>query len=219
MFFDFHTHSIYSDGKFTPKTMINFAKKLNIYIALTDHDTSLGLKDVKEESVIPGQEVTTEYGHVVILCNFIPSPPNKIAELIDYARENSCLVFPSHPFDIFRKGIGDKIFKYNFDLIEIYNSKAPRNANDKAKKTSIELNLPGVSNSDAHVIQAIGSAYNDLYEVTEFSLDDILENLAKGKLKNVINGLTFKAKLAIAEWYIERKLKIAQNTRRVMHQM
>ncbi|MEM4884333.1 MAG: PHP domain-containing protein, partial [Saccharolobus sp.] len=112
MFFDFHTHSIYSDGKFTPKIMINFAKKLNIYIALTDHDTSLGLKDVKEESVIPGQEVTTEYGHVVILCNFIPSPPNKIAELIDYARENSCLVFPSHPFDIFRKGIGDKIFKY-----------------------------------------------------------------------------------------------------------
>ncbi|MEM4115491.1 MAG: PHP-associated domain-containing protein, partial [Saccharolobus sp.] len=78
---------------------------------------------------------------------------------------------------------------------------------------------PGVSNSDAHVIQAIGSAYNDLYEVTEFDLDDILENLAKGKLKNVINGLTFKAKLAIAEWYIERKLKIAQNTRRVMHQM
>lgn len=211
MFFDFHVHSLYSDGKYLPKDIVNFAKKLNIYIALTDHDTSLGVRDVKEQ-VIPGQEVTTEYGHVIILCNFIPSPPNKIDQLIDYAKENSCIIFPSHPFDIFRKGIGNKIFEYKFDMIEIYNSKAPKSANKKAKEVATKLNLPGVANSDAHVIQAIGSAYNDLYEVTEFNLDDILDNLLKGKLKPITIGLSFKAKLSIAEWYIERKLKIARNS-------
>ncbi|MDT7861160.1 MAG: PHP domain-containing protein [Saccharolobus sp.] len=211
MFFDFHVHSLYSDGKYLPKDIVNFAKKLNIYIALTDHDTSLGVRDVKEQ-VIPGQEVTTEYGHVIILCNFIPSPPNKIDQLIDYAKENSCIIFPSHPFDIFRKGIGNKIFEYKFDMIEIYNSKAPKSANKKAKEVATKLNLPGVANSDAHVIQAIGSAYNDLYEVIEFNLDDILDNLRKGKLKPITIGLSFKAKLSIAEWYIERKLKIARNS-------
>ncbi|BDB97751.1 PHP-associated domain-containing protein [Saccharolobus caldissimus] len=211
MFFDFHVHSLYSDGKYLPKDIVNFAKKLNIYIALTDHDTSLGVRDVKEQ-VIPGQEVTTEYGHVIILCNFIPSPPNKIDQLIDYAKENSCIIFPSHPFDIFRKGIGNKIFEYKFDMIEIYNSKAPKSANKKAKEVATKLNLPGVANSDAHVIQAIGSAYNDLYEVIEFNLDDILDNLLKGKLKPITIGLSFKAKLSIAEWYIERKLKIARNS-------
>lgn len=211
MFFDFHVHSLYSDGKYSPKDIVNFAKKLNIYIALTDHDTSLGVRDVKEQ-VIPGQEVTTEYGHVIILCNFIPSPPNKIDQLIDYAKENSCIIFPSHPFDIFRKGIGNKIFEYKFNMIEIYNSKAPKSANRKAKEVATTLNLPGVANSDAHVIQAIGSAYNDLYEVTEFNLDDILDNLLKGKLKPISIGLSFKAKLSIAEWYIERKLKIARNS-------
>jgi len=56
-------------------------------------------------------------------------------------------------------------------------------ANNKAKEVSIKLNLAGVSNSDAHVIQAIGSAYNDLYEVMEFNLDDILDNLRRGKIE------------------------------------
>ncbi|WP_338601508.1 PHP domain-containing protein [Sulfolobus tengchongensis] len=220
MFFDFHVHSRYSDGKYLPKEIIKYAReKHNLYIALTDHDTSLGLKHIKEEKVIPGQEVTTEFGHVVILCSFIPSPPNKLAELIDYAKENSCIVFPSHPFDIFRKGIGEKTYQYKFDLIEIYNSKAPRTANNKAKEASLKLNLAGVSNSDAHVIQAIGSAYNELYEVVEFNLDDIIDNLRKGKIRNIINGLSFKAKFSILEWYIERKIRNAQNTSGTLHQM
>ncbi|AAK41161.1 PHP domain-containing protein [Saccharolobus solfataricus] len=219
MFFDLHVHSRYSDGKYLPKDIIAYAKAKHIHVAITDHDTSLGLNTVKEEKVIPGQEVTTEYGHVVILCNFPPSPPNRIAELVDYAKENSCVVFPSHPFDIFRKGIGDKTFRYKFDLIEIYNSKAPKMANNKAKEASIRLNLPGVSNSDAHVIQAIGSAYNDLYEIIEFNLDDILDNLRRGKIRNIINGLSFRAKFSILQWYIERKIRNAQNSSRTMHQV
>ncbi len=219
MFFDFHVHSFYSDGKSSPKEIIKYAKKLNIYIALTDHDTSQGLESVKEEKVIPGQEVTTQYGHVVILCNFIPSPPSVMTELLEYAKENSCVIFPSHPFDIFRKGIGENIYRYRFNLIEIYNSKAPSFANNKAKEAAEQLGLPGLANSDAHVIRAIGSAYNELYDVTEFNTDEILDNLLKGKIRNIIRGLSFRAKLSIAEWYIQRKLGFAHNTSGIMREM
>ncbi|NON61494.1 PHP domain-containing protein [Acidianus sp. RZ1] len=201
---DFHVHSNFSDGKEDPKTMVSYAKKKGIFIALTDHDTSKGIERVKEE-VIPGQEVTTEFGHVVILCEFPPSPPRKIAELVDYSKENSCFLFPSHPFDIFRKGIGDRVFSYKFDGIEVFNSKAPKKANIKALTVAKSLGLVGLANSDSHVKEAIGSAYNDI-ETHEFSLEIILEELRKGRVKPVAVGLTAIAKLKIVEWYIRRKI-------------
>ncbi|ARM76542.1 PHP-associated domain-containing protein [Acidianus manzaensis] len=202
---DLHVHTKYSDGKEEPQTMINYAKKQGIIIAITDHDTSKGISNEIKNQVIPGEEVTTQFGHVVILCNFPPNPPKEIKSLIDYAHENSCLVFPSHPFDIFRKGIGEHVFEYKFDAIEIFNSKAPKNANEKAYQASKDLKLPGFANSDSHVKEALGSAYNEI-ELNEFDIDDILEILRKGDVNPVGKGLSIIAKLKIAQWYIERKI-------------
>ncbi len=213
---DFHTHTCYSDGKETPENLVKYAEKRGIFLAITDHDNSNGIRKVLGK-VIPGQEVTTQYGHVVILCNFIPSPPKDIDELIDYARENSCIVFPSHPFDIFRKGIGNHLFDYKFTAIEIFNSKAPKSANKKAEDASKKLNLPGLSNSDSHVKEAIGSAYNE-FEIDEFKIDEIFDLLISKKFKPVRVGLTKMAKLKIIEWHIQRKL-FEKNTRRTMYSM
>ncbi|BFH74301.1 PHP domain-containing protein [Sulfurisphaera javensis] len=214
---DFHTHTFYSDGRESPQEMINYALKIGLNgIAITDHDTSKAHLVFKHKLVIPGQEVTTEFGHVVILCNFPPDPPKRIYELVDYSKENNCIIFPSHPFDIFRKGIGDKIFEYHFNAIEIYNSKAPKSANEKAKKVSIQLNLPGLANSDSHVKYALGSAYN-IVNISEFNVDEILDCIRKGKIEPVGIGLTVKAKFEIAKWYILRKLKIEENSRRTMY--
>ncbi|MCY0873555.1 MAG: PHP domain-containing protein [Acidianus infernus] len=205
MKFDFHTHTNYSDGKENPKALVEYAKRKGIYIAITDHDTSKGYEKVKEEAVIPGEEVTTQFGHVVILCNFPPNPPKDISSLVDYSKENSCIIFPSHPFDIFRKGIGNKVFEYKFDAIEIFNSKAPKSANEKASNAARELKLPGLANSDSHVKEAIGSAYNEI-EISEFNIDEVLESIRKGKVKPVGIGLTITAKFKILQWYIERKI-------------
>ncbi|WP_054845730.1 PHP-associated domain-containing protein [Sulfuracidifex tepidarius] len=206
MFIDFHTHTFFSDGKASPKEMFETAKKKGIFISITDHDTSKGIKEVNELPVIPGQEVTTQFGHVVILCNFPPSPPSDIKGLVDYAKENSCVVFPSHPFDIFRAGIGDHVFDYKFDAIETFNSKANRVANGKAKEAALKLDLPGLADSDSHVPSAIGSAYNAI-ELSEFNVDDILDSVRKKKSKPVEVGLSGKAKLDIVVWHIQRKLK------------
>lgn len=214
---DFHVHSFFSDGKHDPETLVKYAKKLNLVIALTDHDTSRGIARVEGE-VIPGQEVTTQFGHVVVLCNFPPNPPKDLSLLVDYSRDNSCIVFPSHPFDIFRDGIGEQVYKFKFNAIEIYNSKAPRRANMKAESVARTLSLPGLANSDAHVKESLGSAYNQV-ALEEFNVDEILEKLRKGEMSPVPVGLTVTAKLKIAQWYIERKLGLEKDSRRTMRQV
>lgn len=65
---DLHCHSIYSDGTLTPAELVKLAEKQGLSaLALTDHNTSLGLKEFmeagKHSSVItvPGCEFTTEW--------------------------------------------------------------------------------------------------------------------------------------------------------------
>lgn len=70
---DLHTHSIASDGTYTPSELIDYAVEKGLKaIALTDHDTVDGIKEAlnrasyycakgQEIEVIPGIEFSTEY--------------------------------------------------------------------------------------------------------------------------------------------------------------
>ena len=49
MLVDLHLHSTFSDGRFTPTELVQFAVKNGIgVIALTDHDSFSGLKEAHE---------------------------------------------------------------------------------------------------------------------------------------------------------------------------
>lgn len=65
---DFHLHTTASDGKFSPKELVNMASKENIDImSITDHDTIYGVLEAVLEGkklgikVIPGLELSTLY--------------------------------------------------------------------------------------------------------------------------------------------------------------
>lgn len=65
---DLHMHSTFSDGTMSPSELVALAEKTGLSaIALTDHNTVLGLKDFMEAGktssviTIPGCEFTTEY--------------------------------------------------------------------------------------------------------------------------------------------------------------
>ena len=65
MKFDFHMHSVYSDGSSTAREIFEKAKDLDLKaIAVTDHDTVLGLEEIdklsKEYAIpfIPAVEFT-----------------------------------------------------------------------------------------------------------------------------------------------------------------
>ncbi|MDO8741135.1 MAG: PHP domain-containing protein [Candidatus Woesearchaeota archaeon] len=69
---DLHTHSIYSDGIFTPKELAKKAKEKGIkYLALTDHNSVEGVREAvmygKELGIeiIPGVEVLSDWGEVI----------------------------------------------------------------------------------------------------------------------------------------------------------
>lgn len=77
---DLHTHSIYSDGTWTPAQIVEEAVRLNLTVALTDHNSISGLPEFlaaareKQVTAVAGTEFTTEFLgtelHIVAL--FIP---------------------------------------------------------------------------------------------------------------------------------------------------
>ena len=65
---DLHTHSVFSDGTYTPRQLLEEAEQRNLSaIALTDHNTVSGLPEflsvAKEKKVetVPGVEFSTDY--------------------------------------------------------------------------------------------------------------------------------------------------------------
>lgn len=74
---DLHTHSVYSDGTWTPRQIIAEAARLNLTVALTDHNTVSGLPEFMaaaaefQVEAVPGVEFSTDYRgkevHIVAL--------------------------------------------------------------------------------------------------------------------------------------------------------
>ncbi|GIM28562.1 phosphatase [Clostridium polyendosporum] len=67
---DFHIHSTASDGELSPEEIIVTAKRRGVdTIAITDHNTTDGIKEAAEAgkqhgvSVIPAVEISTRYNH------------------------------------------------------------------------------------------------------------------------------------------------------------
>lgn len=94
MYCDLHTHSIFSDGTFTPAEIIELAEKIGLgAVALTDHDSVGGLpgfiEAARNSPVKPvcGTEFSTDWGdkelHIVAL--FIPE--KEFVAVSDYVRD------------------------------------------------------------------------------------------------------------------------------------
>lgn len=70
-FCDLHTHSVFSDGTYTPAQLLDEAQQRNLTaIALTDHNTVAGLPDFlaaaagREVEAVPGVEFSTDYNGI-----------------------------------------------------------------------------------------------------------------------------------------------------------
>lgn len=177
MILDIHTHSYYSDGLNSPKTMAKQAKKVGLGgFALVDHDTVLGLKEAKQAAdelglvLVPGLEVSCLEGHVVALGVEEVIEKGPAVEVIEKIKDLGGISIAVHPYDIFRKGVGSLIEKLHFDYIETFNSRTVLTfLNRKAEKVADKLNLKKVCGSDAHWFTEVGlssikvNSIEDLY--------------------------------------------------------
>jgi predicted metal-dependent phosphoesterase TrpH len=212
---DMHIHSTYSDGRASPKEILLTAlyKGLDV-ISITDHNTFRGsvvasrIAKSSEEFplVIIGNEVRTDKGDVLVYCYEPINTPKRIDLLIDVAHENNCLVVPAHPFDLFRQGIGDAVFEYKgWDAIEVWNASSDPRSNREALRAAKILRLPGIANSDAHVPEAIGSAYTILF-IEEKSIDAVFKAIKNNMVQPHFGRPPFRVYLKILEWSIMRRI-------------
>ncbi len=130
MKFDLHIHSNYSDGHSNVEDIIRAAKRRGLDgIALTDHDTMNGIpaarRYIDEQKLdlilIPGVEVTTSEGHLLVLG--VDEPPQRKMspeETIEKAHELGGITDVPHPYHPFRHAIGRIP---DVDAVEVYNSK------------------------------------------------------------------------------------------------
>ena len=191
---DMHIHSHFSaDGNMSPEDIVERAKKERLdAIAVTDHNSIRGGQEVRKISggliVFVGSEIKTDQGEIIglNLKKDVPSDLSLLQACKAVKKQNGFLIVP-HPFDRFRRGIGDgmnSITDY-IDAVEIFNARTMMgNFNRQAAEFAEKRRLPFVAGSDAHFGPEIGSV-RMLVECKR-NADEILKAVIEGKV--VIKG-------------------------------
>lgn len=184
---DLHVHTCYSeDAATTLKEVVTYAKRGGLDgIAVTDHGTVAGaLELLKNDSllIVPGIEIKTLRGHILGL-NVTQTIPQGLSasETIERIHESGGLAVVAHPFTPFKSRWKSRVLSsLKVDAIEVKNSSNFPFALTTYlnKRLAARLNLPQTAGSDAHIPQAIGTAYT-LIEA-DSDLEEILQAIKGG---------------------------------------
>ncbi|MBO5774011.1 MAG: CehA/McbA family metallohydrolase [Clostridia bacterium] len=204
--FELHTHTIHSDGKFTPKELVESAKRRGYYgIAVTDHNTATACKEAVEWGktygvlVIPGIEWTTFYGHIVVLggnsnVDWRTITKENVVEKIKEAKADGDIVGLAHPYRVGypvctggRNEFPREIFEV-IDFYEVISGEIDDPTNLRSIKEYYEINEKyGVSATygrDWHADKdEEGSRYGAtliLSEKSNLKVKDVLEHIKAG---------------------------------------
>ncbi|MDD1675137.1 MAG: PHP domain-containing protein [Methanomicrobiales archaeon] len=186
---DLHVHTSFSrDGESRVEDILRRAEQVGLdVIAITDHDTVEGFHYAQRCRspilVIPGIEVSTRQGHIIVLGIDVPLPPRKdVLETISRARELGGLVILPHPYHMWRHGVARKM-KGSIsavDAVEAFNSRyIVGTANRKAALMARRYHKPCVGGSDAHHARFVG--FGVTYIDAEPNIESILAAIHAGK--------------------------------------
>ncbi|MDQ6656404.1 MAG: PHP domain-containing protein [Verrucomicrobiota bacterium] len=193
---DLHTHTFFSgDGVSSPEENIASAKAKGLHgFAVTDHNTCDAVSYLLDKGlmradgqpvdgflIIPGQEVTTDEGHLLCIGATLPNlkgrPAREVCEMI---HERGGLAIPPHPYDLFRAGIRFPVLEtLPVDALEVFNAATTlRRYNRYAFRYAQARGLPMTAASDAHHAHALGTAYTIL-DTEDLSVRGILAQIRK----------------------------------------
>lgn len=192
---DLHIHTNASrDGESSVSEVIAAAKAAGLdAIAITDHDTTEGaLIALREETqgilIIPGIEVSTKQGHLLVLGTTKVFPPKEnVLKTIACAKAEGAVTIVPHPFHQWRHGVGlhCKEALRQADAIEAFNSRyIIGTANHRAVKQAKKYQKPLTAGSDAHNCRFVGFGVTEI-ECTERSVDAILTAIREGHIKSM----------------------------------
>jgi len=184
---DLHVHTCYSgDAATTLEEVVKYAKRRGLDgIAVTDHGTVAGALELLKSDdllVIPGIEIETSCGHILGLnVTQTITPKLSASETIERIHESGGLAVVAHPFTAFKSGWKSRVLSsLKLDAIEVKNSSnfpflLTTYLN---KRLAGRLNLPQTAGSDAHIPQAIGTAYTLIEADSE--LEEIVQAIKRG---------------------------------------
>jgi predicted metal-dependent phosphoesterase TrpH len=186
--YDIHIHSYYSPcSRNRPEDILKAAKKSGLNgIAITDHHSLKAysilkkLNKDKNFEIIPGEEITTEYGDVLALYITKEIKSRKLLEVLKEIHAQggiSIIPHPYRPMPWTKLRFPLEKLKGKIDAIEVVNSRNTISANNKAKKMAETLKISETGSSDAHTIFDIGKAYT-LFDKKEKTLRNALKNHA-----------------------------------------
>ncbi len=193
---DLHTHTFFSgDGVSSPEDNIAAARAKGLQgFAVTDHNTCDAVAYLLDQGlmredgqpvdgflIVPGQEVTTDEGHLLCVGTTIPNlkgrPAREVCEII---HENGGLAIPPHPYDLFRAGIRFPVLEtLPIDALEVFNAATTLRRYNKYAFDYAQLRgLPMTAASDAHHSEALGTAYTIL-NTEDFSVAGVVAQIVK----------------------------------------
>jgi predicted metal-dependent phosphoesterase TrpH len=187
---DLHVHTNYSkDGESSVEEILRRAEEAGLdAIAITDHDSVDGVKKALACNttvlIIPGIEVTTKQGHLIVLgvTDLIPAGLDVIVT-VEIARRMGALAILPHPYHVWRHGVArrKKAGMMVVDAIEVFNSRyIVGSANKKAARMAKRLGKPCVGGSDAHHARFVG--FGKTYIDAEKNVPAILDAIRAGKV-------------------------------------
>jgi hypothetical protein len=181
---DYHIHTNYSDGKPTPREVLDYVENhtdLDV-IAISDHDTLEGALEARKLmkqkkyrfELIIGEEVTSREGHIVGLFLKKAVPAGLSAqETVREIKKQGGVVIAAHPFvkndwnnaeRPMMNGVGLKTLLNigdQFDGIEIVNA-TPTLSDENLSASFFNkafLFQAETGGSDAHILEGIGKGY------------------------------------------------------------
>ena len=178
---DMHIHSLYSDGTASVAQILEHVERhtdLDV-IAITDHERVDGALRAAELhaagdyafDLVVGEEITTRRGHVLAL--FVTErirPLRPLAETLHAIHAVGGLAIAAHPLAPLPLSVGKRSLRgvrdhanedVYFDALELFNPSYAGRTRQGARLdlNAAELGLPGVGNSDGHVLEGIGTGF------------------------------------------------------------
>ena len=189
---DLHVHTNASnDASINPKLLVDrlYAHPIVKGVAITDHNTFEGYYQTrklasayKDLLIIPGIEVTTREGDLILLgIEEKPAYASPLETVVNFAKEKAAVIVVPHPFRV--SGIGDKAETIPADAVEIMNPWATPQQNKLAEQLAKARNLPGVAGSDAHKLEELYTAYTEVD--AEPDVDNVLKAIKMGRVRAV----------------------------------
>ena len=159
---DLHIHSERSpDGRMPLSEIVERARAAGLQgVAVCDHDRTLeALPEFPDFVLIPGIEVSTEYGHLLGLFVREPVETRVFAQAVERIHAQGGLAVLAHPFERSRDAGRIEPIAALLDGVEVWNSRAERkipDANTRAEAFARAHGLRRFAGSDAHVPEEIG---------------------------------------------------------------